>query len=347
MFAVPLPYVPYAFGLAALAITAAVIPALYGFMQNALQMPRPASISCAIAIGIVPAGDWIMMANVDDSIWAIAATLILCLWNPLPDHMLGKIGYFCWRAISIATNPIALPAICVWAVFLIRAKRRGDRWIWGLLIGTGLAYAVFGIDHHPGAFSAPALVAAQALRLATQSSLLALIPGANFLGGWPDLSVLTIIFALAVAALAAIRKRPGEMVVFCLGLGVMCTICALGRGVQHEPSYLIYTARYAYVERLLWCCLIAAALYDLWTRHETPPVRLAIVAGSALLIAVQLVGRASSYAWDEVATSDRLLAFLAESDRKLKAGAPGPFTLVRTDQYGDWSITVGGTGHSQ
>ena len=344
MFTIPLPYVPYAFGLSALIISAAILPACYLFMRNALQMDGSAATIGAVVIGVIPLGDWIMMANVDDSIWAVAAILILCAWNPLPGNPAGRIGYVTWRAISVATNPLALPVTFVWAAFLILARRQADRWVWGALVAAALAYAVFGIEHRPDALQAPGLVCAQALRLASQSTLLALIPGTVFLGNWPDLPLLAAVLAMALAMLAAVRKRPAEIAIFSLGLGAMCMICALGRGGQHAPSYLIYTNRYAYVQRLLWCCMMASALCDVWSRYTAAFIRLGMIAVCALLVVVQVVGKANVYAWGDVATSDRLLAFLAESSNKLNAGGRGPFTLVRIDQYGDWSIVVAGPG---
>ncbi len=342
MFAVPWPFVPWAFNLTALAITAAIVPAAFGFMCHALKLDRAPAAICAVAVGVIPTGDWLMMSNIDYSIWPIAAILILSLWTPIPTHIAGKSCYVAWRALAVSTNPLSLPVTLVWAVATIRAARRGDKWVYGLLTLAGLTYAVFGVDHHPGMFSQLVPASAQALRLATQSALLALLPGGTLLGAWPPLWLLAAIFAASLAAIAAIRRRPAEMVIFTLGLGAICMICALGRGVQLPASYLITTNRFAYVPRLLWCCLIAAALTELWRRHNTPPVRLGIMAACTLLIAFQLAGLASSYAWNAIPTSDRLLAFLADTNARLKAGEPGPFTLDRKDRYGDWSIIIPG-----
>ena len=347
MFGVPLPFVPYALSLTALAITALVVPASYSFIHDALGTGQAAAFVCAAAIGIVPAGDWVMMSNVDYSIWPVAAVLILFLWAPVPPRIAGQCFYVAWRALAVATNPLALPVTLVWAVLAIRAARRGERWVYGLLTLAALAYAVFGVEHKPGLFALVLPAAAQAIRLAVQSGLLALLPGANLLGAWPPLWLLTGILAAMLAAIAAIRRRPAEIAVFGLGLGAICMIAALGRGVQYAPAYLITTNRFAYVPRLLWCCLIAAALADLWRRHPGPPSRLGIAAACTLLITFQTAGLAGAYAWNDLPTSDGLLAFLADTRLRIEAGQPGPFTLARKDPYGDWSIVIPGSSNTR
>jgi hypothetical protein len=342
MLTVPLAWTPFALNFTSLAITAAIVPAAFGFLRYALKLDHVPSIICAVAIGIVPAGDWVMMSTVDYSIWPIAAILILGMCNPVPAKIAGQCRYVIWRALALATNPLSLPIAIVWSVFAIRAERRGERWVYGLLTLTAATYAMFGVEHHHQDLMLMIPAGAQALRLAVQSSLLALLPGAPLIGDWPRLWLLAAVLLAIGAAIAAIRRRPYELLIFGLGMGAICMICALGRGVQFDPHHFILTNRYAYVPRLLWCCLIAATLADLWRRHMAIPTRLGIATVCALLLALQVTGLAGAYAWNDIPTSDRLLTFLADSSARIKAGQPGPFKLTRIDQYGDWSIVVGG-----